>query len=108
MSNLPEIWALDEAVKRTLPQYSVWKHFSDFNSPHTVASRAIIELARLIEKHEPKPIDPMLEIAREFVSNFCDNVGFITTAKQVRDGLHDDRLSLEFLNNRLTIKGNPS
>ena len=105
MDTLPAEWALDEATSRAETGFSTWSAFTIRNGPHTLLEKAVVEVARLIEKHEPKPVDPLLLAMRGEHAQYCEITSLPETAKAYLDGKCDERLArtIDYVRERFDI-----
>lgn len=101
MSELPAAWPLDAAVVRVAPEFLSWDRFCEDHAPGSVSWNAVIEIARLIEKHERRPVDPMLELARSIAAIVFVGLGNSGVAAAYRDGHQDGNAVIQDIADRL-------
>ena len=86
MGEVPADWALKLAVERmgfTMTHYNEsWLHYS-------IQSVCARTLARYIEGHEEKPVDPLVLAAREVCAVYYEGRGADEIAQKYRDGYYD-------------------
>ena len=95
--NPPSEWALKEACKRLGECYASWV----IGRVSTWVSRAIVELARMIEKYEKEPVAPLRQEAREIVAKIYDDHESPAMARYVRAGDFDNDLLVQSAYNGL-------
>lgn len=94
MSGVSSNWALDEVDKRVPCQLNAYSASWEWSA---YAGYLRILAASLIEEHEEKPIDPLLEEAREIAAKFYDEQGDPRAAKTCRGGYCDTTGTLQMI-----------
>jgi len=77
----PPEWAIEEACRRSNLSYISYKSYP---------GAALNAFARYIAQHEPAPVDPLREEAREIVARWYGDEGHPVMARYTRDGDHDN------------------
>ena len=87
----PPEWALKRAIdelngehRTPADPFSFWKYADAKNDP------IVRTVARLIAKHEPAPVDPVLAAAREAAAQWYENCHCPKFATEIRAGDSDD------------------
>ena len=89
MNGVSPNWATGEVDKRVPCQLNAYSASWEWSA---YASHLRDLAASLIEEHEEKPIDPLLEEAREIVAKCHDDAGRYAAAANTREGNWDHRL----------------
>ncbi|UXO93964.1 hypothetical protein Pan3_42 [Pseudanabaena phage Pan3] len=97
MSNDIPHWAkvrACELVNAELKNPGFWE-VEDVDDRALSASSYLRALARYIAQHEPEPVDPDLELAREAVAAVWTAQGCDMGAAEVLQGKYDDKLDMK-------------
>lgn len=86
MNGVSPNWATGEVDKRVPCQLNAYSASWEWSA---YAGYLRILAASLIEEHEKKPIDPLLEEARELVAKYHDQAGRYASAANTREGKWD-------------------